>query len=101
MIDLDYLTLTDVNIHSNLLAADSTEPLPLMEGEGKAFRVLGFNQSQRAAFVQILMRLFYTSFLCIELMKWFFLAASAVYLTLCYIAGLGLVILIGKSLLRA
>ncbi|KAL2346668.1 hypothetical protein Fmac_000668 [Flemingia macrophylla] len=36
--------------------ADSTEPLPLMEGEGKAFRVLGFNQNQRAAFVQILMR---------------------------------------------
>ncbi|XP_061365248.1 CHD3-type chromatin-remodeling factor PICKLE isoform X2 [Gastrolobium bilobum] len=35
---------------------DSTEPLPLMEGEGKAFRVLGFNQNQRAAFVQILMR---------------------------------------------
>ena len=25
--------------------------------EGKAFRVLGFNQNQRAAFVQILMRL--------------------------------------------
>ncbi|CAI8599568.1 unnamed protein product [Vicia faba] len=36
--------------------ADSAEPLPLMEGEGKAFRVLGFNQNQRAAFVQILMR---------------------------------------------
>ncbi|KAJ7966246.1 CHD3-type chromatin-remodeling factor PICKLE [Quillaja saponaria] len=35
---------------------DSTEPPPLMEGEGKSFRVLGFNQSQRAAFVQILMR---------------------------------------------
>ncbi|CAJ1973658.1 unnamed protein product [Sphenostylis stenocarpa] len=35
---------------------DSTEPLPLMEGEGKSFRVLGFNQNQRAAFVQILMR---------------------------------------------
>ncbi|XP_047157563.1 CHD3-type chromatin-remodeling factor PICKLE isoform X1 [Vigna umbellata] len=35
---------------------DSSEPLPLMEGEGKAFRVLGFNQNQRAAFVQILMR---------------------------------------------
>ncbi|KAK7311902.1 hypothetical protein RJT34_10364 [Clitoria ternatea] len=35
---------------------DSTEPLPLMEGEGRAFRVLGFNQNQRAAFVQILMR---------------------------------------------
>ncbi|KAL9230296.1 hypothetical protein vseg_005669 [Gypsophila vaccaria] len=32
------------------------ESLPLMEGEGKSFRVLGFNQSQRAAFVQILMR---------------------------------------------
>lgn len=101
MMDPDYLTLTDVNIHSNLLAADSTEPLPLMEGEGKAFRVLGFNQSQRAAFVQILMRLFYILFLCIELMKWFFLAVSPVYLTLCYITGLGLVILIGKSLLRA
>ncbi|KAI4337260.1 hypothetical protein L6164_015699 [Bauhinia variegata] len=36
--------------------ADSTEPLPLMEGEGKSFRILGFNQNQRAAFVQILMR---------------------------------------------
>ncbi|XP_054798276.1 CHD3-type chromatin-remodeling factor PICKLE isoform X2 [Prosopis cineraria] len=36
--------------------ADSAEPLPLMEGEGKSFRVLGFNQSQRAQFVQILMR---------------------------------------------
>ncbi|KAK4277229.1 hypothetical protein QN277_015253 [Acacia crassicarpa] len=36
--------------------ADSAEPLPLMEGEGRSFRVLGFNQSQRAQFVQILMR---------------------------------------------
>ncbi|WMV34711.1 hypothetical protein MTR67_028096 [Solanum verrucosum] len=35
---------------------DSSIPLPLMEGEGKSFRVLGFNQSQRAAFVKILMR---------------------------------------------
>ncbi|XP_059290027.1 CHD3-type chromatin-remodeling factor PICKLE-like [Lycium ferocissimum] len=35
---------------------DSVGPLPLMEGEGRSFRVLGFNQSQRAAFVQILMR---------------------------------------------
>ncbi|XWS17860.1 hypothetical protein CRYUN_Cryun33cG0104600 [Craigia yunnanensis] len=35
---------------------DTMEPIPLMEGEGKSFRVLGFNQSQRAAFVQILMR---------------------------------------------
>ncbi|KAJ8421601.1 hypothetical protein Cgig2_025730 [Carnegiea gigantea] len=35
---------------------EGMEPLPLMEGEGKSFRVLGFNQSQRAAFVQVLMR---------------------------------------------
>ncbi|KAF5191952.1 Chd3-type chromatin-remodeling factor pickle [Thalictrum thalictroides] len=35
---------------------DSMEPLPLMEGEGKSFKVLGFSQNQRAAFVQILMR---------------------------------------------
>ncbi|KAE8056294.1 hypothetical protein FH972_013079 [Carpinus fangiana] len=35
---------------------DGSEPLPLMEGEGRSFRVLGFNQNQRAAFVQILMR---------------------------------------------
>lgn len=27
-----------------------------MEGEGRSFRVLGFNQSQRAIFVQTLMR---------------------------------------------
>ena len=41
---------------SNQFAVDNAEPIPLMEGEGKSFRVLGFNQSQRAAFVQILMR---------------------------------------------
>ncbi|GMG98953.1 hypothetical protein Nepgr_000793 [Nepenthes gracilis] len=35
---------------------DGIEKYPLMEGEGKSFRVLGFNQSHRAAFVQILMR---------------------------------------------
>ncbi|KAI8547605.1 hypothetical protein RHMOL_Rhmol07G0208400 [Rhododendron molle] len=35
---------------------DISEPLPLMEGEGRSLRVLGFNQNQRAAFVQILMR---------------------------------------------
>jgi len=52
---LDYLLVRLILF--NLLTADSTEPLPLMEGEGKAFRVLGFNQNQRAAFVQILMRL--------------------------------------------
>ncbi|XP_073042512.1 CHD3-type chromatin-remodeling factor PICKLE-like isoform X1 [Primulina eburnea] len=37
-------------------ARDTSEPLPLMEGEGRSFRVLGFNQNQRALFVQILMR---------------------------------------------
>lgn len=36
--------------------SDPSEPLPLMEGEGRSFRVLGFNQNQRALFVQILMR---------------------------------------------
>ncbi|XP_057510054.1 CHD3-type chromatin-remodeling factor PICKLE-like [Actinidia eriantha] len=35
---------------------NSAEPIPLMEGEGRSFRVLGFNQNQRTAFVQILMR---------------------------------------------
>ncbi|XAR71032.1 DNA helicase [Bertholletia excelsa] len=35
---------------------DNAEPLPLMQGEGRSFRVLGFNQNQRAAFLQILMR---------------------------------------------
>lgn len=34
----------------------SRDSLPLMEGEGKSFKVLGFNQNQRALFVQILMR---------------------------------------------
>ncbi|CAM8889747.1 unnamed protein product [Rhodiola kirilowii] len=35
---------------------DSSEPLPLMEGEGKSLRVLGFNKHQRYIFVQTLMR---------------------------------------------
>ncbi|CAN4076911.1 unnamed protein product [Withania somnifera] len=43
-------------VHRKKARVDSAEPLPLMEGEGRSFRVLGFNQSQRAAFVQILMR---------------------------------------------
>lgn len=47
---------TKVLIFDHVSAVDSTEPLPLMEGEGRSFRVLGFNQNQRAAFVQILMR---------------------------------------------
>ncbi|KAL2518055.1 CHD3-type chromatin-remodeling factor PICKLE [Abeliophyllum distichum] len=42
--------------HKKRIRAETSEPLPLMEGEGRSFRVLGFNQSQRAAFVQILMR---------------------------------------------
>ncbi|XP_010526237.1 PREDICTED: CHD3-type chromatin-remodeling factor PICKLE-like [Tarenaya hassleriana] len=37
-------------------ARDNSEPTPLMEGEGRSFRVLGFNQSQRAVFVKTLMR---------------------------------------------
>ncbi|XP_022642661.1 CHD3-type chromatin-remodeling factor PICKLE-like isoform X3 [Vigna radiata var. radiata] len=32
------------------------EPLPLMEGQGKSLKVLGFSQNQRADFLQILMR---------------------------------------------
>ncbi|XP_028103020.1 CHD3-type chromatin-remodeling factor PICKLE-like [Camellia sinensis] len=35
---------------------DSAESLPLTEGEGRSFRVKGFNQNQRAVFVQIMMR---------------------------------------------
>uniref|UniRef100_A0A7N0U7Q7 CHD3-type chromatin-remodeling factor PICKLE n=1 Tax=Kalanchoe fedtschenkoi TaxID=63787 RepID=A0A7N0U7Q7_KALFE len=35
---------------------DSSEPLPLMEGEGKSLRILGFNKHQRYIFVQTLMR---------------------------------------------
>ncbi|PIN15481.1 putative helicase [Handroanthus impetiginosus] len=35
---------------------DTSEKHPLMEGEGRYLRVLGFNQNQRAMFVQILMR---------------------------------------------
>jgi Domain of Unknown Function (DUF1086) len=33
-----------------------TDPHPLMEGEGKSLRVLGFNLNQRNNFMQILMR---------------------------------------------
>ncbi|KAA8518154.1 hypothetical protein F0562_015628 [Nyssa sinensis] len=48
--------LTGRKPHKKKARVDSMEPLPLMEGEGRSFRVLGFNQNQRAAFVQILMR---------------------------------------------
>lgn len=46
-----------VLIVTKSFAVDSMEPFPLMEGEGRSLRVLGFNQNQRAAFVQIMMRL--------------------------------------------
>ncbi|ONK60438.1 uncharacterized protein A4U43_C08F18460 [Asparagus officinalis] len=36
--------------------ADYVESLPLMEGEGKSLRILGFNQLQRATFLKTLMR---------------------------------------------
>ncbi|KAK7260935.1 hypothetical protein RIF29_27236 [Crotalaria pallida] len=42
--------------HKRKVQAISTEPLPLMEGEGRTLRVLGFNQNQRSTFLQILMR---------------------------------------------
>lgn len=34
----------------------SGEPPPLMEGEGRDFRILGFNHRQRSIFVNVLMR---------------------------------------------
>ncbi|XP_020208331.1 CHD3-type chromatin-remodeling factor PICKLE [Cajanus cajan] len=49
-------TTTTRRSHKKKARADSMEPLPLMEGEGKSLKVLGFNQSQRTAFVQLLMR---------------------------------------------
>lgn len=55
IMDFIYLSLTVILIY--ILAADNMEPLPLLEGKGKSLRVLGFSQSQRAAFLQILMRL--------------------------------------------
>ncbi|KAG8381709.1 hypothetical protein BUALT_Bualt05G0000900 [Buddleja alternifolia] len=42
--------------HRKRVCADTSEPLPLMEGQGRSLRVLGFNKYQRATFVQILMR---------------------------------------------
>ncbi|XP_047326657.1 CHD3-type chromatin-remodeling factor PICKLE-like [Impatiens glandulifera] len=35
---------------------DSLESIPLMEGEGKSLKIMGFNQNQRDTFVKILMR---------------------------------------------
>ncbi|CAL0323181.1 unnamed protein product [Lupinus luteus] len=42
--------------HKRKVHAISTEPPPLMEGEGRSLRVLGFNQNQRAAFLQVMTR---------------------------------------------
>ncbi|KAK7377174.1 hypothetical protein VNO80_02594 [Phaseolus coccineus] len=42
--------------HKTKVRAESPEPRPLMEGQGKSLKVLGFSQNQRADFVQILMR---------------------------------------------
>ncbi|KAL8539594.1 hypothetical protein ACS0TY_001269 [Phlomoides rotata] len=42
--------------HKKRARVDSSEGIPFMEGEGKYLRVKGFNQSQRAVFVQVLMR---------------------------------------------
>ncbi|KAJ8751693.1 hypothetical protein K2173_025859 [Erythroxylum novogranatense] len=49
-------TLSGKRTYKKRSRMDSMEPIPLMEGEGRSFKVLGFNQNQRAAFVQILMR---------------------------------------------
>ncbi|GMQ08031.1 hypothetical protein CsSME_00051957 [Camellia sinensis var. sinensis] len=48
--------LTGRRPYRKKINVDSAESLPLMEGEGRSFRVKGFNQNQRAAFVQIMMR---------------------------------------------
>jgi len=80
-------------------------PLPLMEGEGRSLKVLGFTQNQRAAFVQILMRFILIVSLLLCLVSSFNLICLV---PICWIisfaesiTGLGLVILIGKNLLPA
>ncbi|KAF4352937.1 hypothetical protein G4B88_001370 [Cannabis sativa] len=58
MIDGEAMSSTNASLkktNRKKARADSLEPLSLMEGEGRSLRVLGFNQNQRAAFVQILM----------------------------------------------
>lgn len=37
-------------------SSETPGPTPLIQGEGKSLKILGFNRKQRAAFVQILMR---------------------------------------------
>ncbi|KAF5931705.1 hypothetical protein HYC85_027876 [Camellia sinensis] len=48
--------LTGMRPYRKKIRVDSAESLPLMEGKGRSFRVKGFNQNQRAVFVQIMMR---------------------------------------------
>ncbi|KAI8014023.1 CHD3-type chromatin-remodeling factor PICKLE [Camellia lanceoleosa] len=50
--------LTGRRPYRKKIRVDRAESLPLMEGEGRSFRVKGFNQNQRVEFVQIMMRLF-------------------------------------------
>jgi len=55
ILEFIYLSLTVMLIYT--LAADNTNPPPLMEGEGRSLKVLGYTQRQRASFLQTLMRL--------------------------------------------
>jgi hypothetical protein len=54
---IDFIYVFDHDINLYILVADNTNSLPLMEGEGNSLKVLGFTQSQRNTFFQILMRL--------------------------------------------
>ena len=105
VIDFNYLSLTVMLIFLHSFATDSMGPLPLMEGEGRSLKVLGFTQNQRAAFVQILMRFILIVSLLLCLVSSFNLICLV---PICWIisfaesiTGLGLVILIGKNLLPA
>jgi len=42
---------------ANTLSLGNVDSIPLMEGEGRTLRVLGFNHAQRAMFLQTLNRL--------------------------------------------
>ncbi|XP_047161862.1 CHD3-type chromatin-remodeling factor PICKLE-like [Vigna umbellata] len=56
VMEFQYLSLIVMLIFFYSFTAESPEPLPLMEGQGKSLKVLGFSQNQRADFLQILMR---------------------------------------------
>lgn len=58
-----FVLLKDMVIFNDLLPVTvvteermTGEPPPLMEGEGRDLRVLGFNHKQRSVFVHVLMR---------------------------------------------